>query len=343
MSEKKIRLAIIGATGYTGREAIAILVNHPDVEIVHLYSLENIGDDVTGVFPQFLGRLSLRIEDMDLAAVARDCNCAMLCVPHTAAMGIVAEVRRSGVRVIDFSADYRLNDVKVYNATYGVEHKHSGLLSEAVYGLPELHRDAIRNCDLVANPGCYPTSAILAGAPLVKNGLVKTDTIIVDSKSGVSGAGRALNVRTLFAECNESISAYNVGKHRHQPEMVQELSLLSGGEVRVLFTPHLIPVTRGILSTVYFDLIDEKSLDEIHGLFTGFYEKDYFVQVLPVGELPRTGDVANTNFCHIGMTITPGGKLVVVSAIDNLIKGASGQAVQNMNIMFGLPEHKGFL
>ena len=342
MSTSKIRLAIIGATGYTGREAISILLNHLDVEIVHLYSLDNIGEDITDVFPQFLGRISLKIEDTDLAAAARDCNCAMLCVPHTAAMGIVAELRKKDVRIIDFSADYRLNDVDEYNTTYGVDHKYPSLLEEAVYGLTELYREEIKSCNLLANPGCYPTGAILAGAPLVKNGFVKTDTIIVDSKSGVSGAGRALNIKTLFAECNESISAYNVGRHRHQPEITQELSILAGDKVSVLFVPHLIPVTRGILSTMYFDLIKKKGLKEIHALFTDFYKNDYFVQILPPGSLPKTGDVAMTNFCHIGITIAPTGKLVVVAAIDNLIKGASGQAVQNMNVMFGLPEEKGF-
>jgi N-acetyl-gamma-glutamyl-phosphate reductase len=342
MVSKKIRLAILGATGYTGREAISILLNHPDVEIVHLYSLENIGDDVTDVFLQFLGRTSLKIEETDVDAVIRDCNCAMLCVPHTAAMGLVAELHAGGVRVIDFSADYRLNDVDEYNATYGVKHKHAALFKEAVYGLPELHREEIRSSRLVANPGCYPTGAILAGAPLVKKGLVRTESIIVDAKSGVSGAGRALNVNNLFAECNESISAYKIGTHRHQPEMTQELSLLAGEKVPVLFVPHLIPVTRGILSTVYFDLVEEKSVEELHGLFEEFYEDDYFVHVLPLGTMPKTGDVAMTNFCHIAVTVTPTGELVVVTAIDNLIKGASGQAVQNMNIMFGLTEEKGF-
>ncbi len=342
MVSKKIRLAIIGATGYTGREAISILLNHPDVEIVHLYSLENIGDDIADVFSQFLGRVSLKIEETDLDAVVRDCNCAMLCVPHTAAMGVVAELHRNGIRVIDFSADYRLNDVAEYNATYGVKHKHAGLLKQAVYGLPELHRDKIKSSSLVANPGCYPTGAILAGAPLVKNHLVRTDSIIVDAKSGVSGAGRALNVKTLFAECNESISAYSIGSHRHQPEITQELSLLAGEKVSVLFVPHLIPVTRGILSTAYFDPVKEKSVEELQELFKEFYRDDYFVHVLPSGSMPKTGDVAMTNFCHIAITTTPTGKLVVVTAIDNLVKGASGQAVQNMNIMFGLPEEKGF-
>lgn len=342
MAGKKIRLAIIGATGYTGREALAILVNHPDVEVRHLQSLEFVGEDITDVFPQLLGRISLKIAKPDVPAVARDCNCAMLCVPHTAATEIAAELLRSGVRVIDYSADFRLRDVDEYNRTYNVEHKQPALIKEAVYGLPELHRDKIKSAKLVANPGCYPTSAILAGAPLVKNKLIRTDSIIVDSKSGVSGAGRSLNLRTLFAECNEAVSAYNIGKHRHQPEMTQELSLLTDSSVNVLFVPHLIPMTRGILSTVYFDLIKKQDVKEIHALFSDFYKNDFFVKVLPLGKLPSTGDVAKTNFCHIGISIAPNGKLVVVSAIDNLIKGASGQAVQNMNVMYGLPEEKGF-
>lgn len=342
MSEKKIRLAIIGATGYTGREALAILVNHPDVEVVHLFSLENVGDDIATVFPQLMGRLSLNIENTNIQAVIKNCNCAMLCVPHTAAMDFAAQLLKGGVRVIDYSADFRLNDVNVYNETYAVTHKHPGLIGKAVYGLPELHREEIESADLVANPGCYPTGAILAGAPLAKNSLINPDTVIVDSKSGVSGAGRTPNIKILFAECNESISAYNVGKHRHQPEITQELSLLAGKEVSALFVPHLIPVTRGILSTVYFDLIENKTIEDIRKLYLDFYKDDYFVQVLPLGMLPKTADVAKTNYCHIGMTITPSGKLVVVSAIDNLLKGASGQAIQNMNIMFGLPEEKGF-
>jgi N-acetyl-gamma-glutamyl-phosphate reductase len=342
MADKKIRLAIIGATGYTGREALAILVNHPDVEVRYLQSLEFIGDDIADVFPQLIGRISVKITKPDVMAVTKGCNCAMLCVPHTAATEIAAELLKNGVRVIDYSADFRLLDVGEYNRTYNVEHKQPALIKEAVYGLPELHRDKVKSAKLVANPGCYPTSVILAGAPLVKKNLVRIDNIIADSKSGVSGAGRSLNLRTLFAECNESVSAYNIGKHRHQPEMSQELSLLAGGSVNVLFVPHLIPMTRGILSTVYFDLVKKIDVQEVHELYSGFYKNDYFVKVLPLGKLPNTGDVAKTNFCHIGITIAPNGKLVIVSAIDNLIKGASGQAIQNMNIMYGLPEEKGF-
>jgi len=342
MADKKIQLAIIGATGYTGREALAILVNHPHVEVRHLQSLEFVGEDVVDVFPQLIGRISLKITKPDVPAVVRDCNCAMLCVPHTAAAEMASQLLKGGVRVIDYSADFRLLDVVEYNRTYNVEHKHPELMKDAVYGLPELHREKIKAAKLVANPGCYPTSVILAGAPLVRNKLIKTDSIIADSKSGVSGAGRSLNLRTLFAECNETVSAYNIGKHRHQPEMTQELSRLAGTNVAVLFVPHLIPMTRGILSTVYFDLVKKMDAKEVHSLFSDFYKNDYFVKVLPLGKLPNTGDVAKTNFCHIGVTIAPDGKLVVVSAIDNLIKGASGQAIQNMNVMFGLPEEKGF-
>lgn len=342
MADKKIKLAIIGATGYTGREALAILINHPDVEILHLQSLEFVGENISDVFPQLFGRISLTIAKPDIPSVIRDCNCAMLCVPHTAAAQIASELLKGGLRVIDFSADFRLLDVAEYNRTYNVEHKHPELIKEAIYGLPELYRDKIKYAKLLANPGCYPTSVILAGAPLAKNKLIKTDNIIADSKSGVSGAGRALNLRTLFAECNESVSAYNIGKHRHQPEMTQELSRIAGTSVNVLFVPHLIPMTRGILSTMYFDLLNKMDAKEVHALYCDFYKNDYFVKVLPFGKLPNTGDVAKTNFCHIGITIAPNGKLVVVSAIDNLIKGASGQAIQNMNIMFGLPEEKGF-
>jgi N-acetyl-gamma-glutamyl-phosphate reductase len=262
-------------------------------------------------------------------------------LPHQAAMLVVPAFLEMGKKVVDLSADYRFHDPALYEAWYQ-PHMNPEVLAKSVYGLPELHRKAIAESDLVGNPGCYPTSIILGLAPLLKKGLLDHTTIIADSKSAVSGAGRGAKVDTLFCEVNEGFKAYGIASHRHMPEIEQELSLLAGEQVTISFTPHLVPMDRGILSTLYATLTKETSVDKLLSLYQTFYRNEGFVRVLPEGVYPSTLHVRGSNFCDIGLTIDQRtGRVIVVSTIDNLVKGASGQAVQNMNIMNGFPENLG--
>ena len=255
-------------------------------------------------------------------------------------MEAVGEVIGEGKKVIDLGADYRFDDIAVYEKWYKVRHKTPDLAEKSVYGLPEINREPILKADIIGNPGCYPTSIILGLAPLLRNGLVKTDTVIADSKSGVSGGGRGLNLAFHYPECNENFKAYNIGGHRHIPEIEQELSKLAGQDITVSFTPHLVPMTRGMLSTIYVTLIDSgQSTEDLIELYRDFYSKEYFVRIHPEGQYPQTKWVSGSNFCDIGLNVdSRTGRVVVVSAIDNLVKGAAGQAVQNMNVIFGLDE-----
>jgi len=337
-----MNIAIVGATGYTGRELIALLLAHPHARIKRLYAVDNLGKPVGEVFGQFDGLLDLTIEEPDYATLVEECPVAFLCLPHAKAMDVAAQLHAHGVKVVDFSADYRLRDVAVYEATYDTEHTHPDLVAEAVYGLPELYRDEIAGASLVANPGCYPTGAVLAVAPLLRRKLVDPARIIFDSKSGVSGAGRTPNPRTVFAECNESVEAYGVGVHRHQPEIEQECSRLFGETLSVHFTPHLVPMTRGILTTAYVELVQDMTPDEVHAVYAGDYGPEPLIGLLPLGRYPRTADVAGTNRCRVGLYVK-GRRVVAISAIDNLIKGASGQAIQNLNLMFGFAETTGLM
>jgi N-acetyl-gamma-glutamyl-phosphate reductase len=288
------------------------------------------------VHPQLAGRLDLCLEDTGPIAVAAKADCVFSCLPHGASATVVAQLLETDARVVDFSADYRLNDADVYAQWYGQKHPDPDRVGKVAYGLPEIFADEIAPAKIVANPGCYPTSAILALAPLLSAGLISTDDIIVDSKSGVSGAGRTPKLTTHFAECNESISAYNVGRHRHTPEIEQILTTSAAKEVRVVFTPHLIPMDRGILTTAYSrptrdDLTEEQILQALRK----YYEGKPFVRV--VEHLPATKDTSGTNFCDITARIVRG-RVVTISCLDNLVKGASGAAVQNFNLMFGFPE-----
>ncbi len=330
-----IRVAIIGATGYTALELIKILLRHPEVEITTLTSRSEGSPHVASVHPQLAGRINLQLADLGPAEVAARADVAFSCLPHGVTASLVPKLLEGGMRVIDLSADYRLNDADVYAEWYGQKHPDAGRLGHTVYGLPELFREQIREARLVANPGCYPTSAILALAPFVKAGLIAPREIIIDSKSGISGAGRTPKLTTHFPECNESISAYNVGRHRHTPEIEQVLSTAAGESVEVIFTPHLVPMDRGILSTTYSrplaQLTEEQAIDTIRR----FYADEPFVRV--VDHLPGTKDTVDTNFCDITARVVRG-RLVTISCLDNLVKGASGAAVQNFNLMYGLPE-----
>ncbi len=330
-----IRVAIIGATGYTALELIKILLRHPEVEITALTSRSEGNPHVASVHPQLAGRIDLQMADLSPAEIASRAEVAFSCLPHGVTASLVPKLLDAGMRVVDLSADYRLNGAESYADWYGQTHADPERLGPTVYGLPELFRERIRDARLVANPGCYPTSAILPLAPLIKGGLVAPREVIIDSKSGVSGAGRTPKLTTHFPECNESISAYNVGRHRHTPEIEQVLSLASGRAVEVIFTPHLVPMDRGILSTVYTQPLGDISEERALAAIREFYSREPFVRV--VNHLPGSKDTVGTNFCDITVRLVRG-RLITISCLDNLIKGASGAAVQNFNLMYGFNE-----
>ncbi|MEX2173571.1 MAG: N-acetyl-gamma-glutamyl-phosphate reductase [Pirellulaceae bacterium] len=330
-----IRIAILGATGYTALESIKLLLRHPHAQITLVTSRQEGRLPLANIHPSLGGRLDLCLEDAAPEIVAQRCDCAFLCLPHAASAESAKELLTRGVRVIDFSADYRLDDAATYRQWYEHEHPDPQRLGSTPYGLPELFRSQIVAAPLVANPGCYPTSAILPLAPLLKGGLIEPDDIIVDSKSGASGAGRTPKLNTHFPECNESISAYAVGKHRHQPEIEQILGRATGKTVQVIFTPHLVPMDRGILSVCYAKPTRPITEQEVLTVLREFYAGQPFVRI--VDHLPGTKDTAHTNFIDITARVVRG-RLLLISAEDNLIKGAAGAAVQNFNLMFGFPE-----
>ncbi|MHB8156082.1 MAG: N-acetyl-gamma-glutamyl-phosphate reductase [Desulfocucumaceae bacterium] len=340
--QKEIKAGVIGATGYAGAELVRLLSDHPMVRLAGLTTRSYAGKPFWEVYPHLYKHTAMICEDLDLAGLVGRCDVVFTALPHGNSMPVAAEVSRQGKKLVDLGADFRFNDHSIYEKWYKVSHTEPGLNSSIVYGLPEIHRGIIKGASLVANPGCYPTSAILGLAPLLDKRLADTGSIVIDSKSGVSGAGRSPSLGTLYCEVNENIRAYNVGVHRHTPEIEQELSLLAGEAVVVSFTPHLTPMNRGILSTIYASLKEKKDLGEVLGLYQDYYSGSPFVRVLPPGMLPGTKAVSGSNHCDIGLAVdSRTGRVVVVSVIDNLIKGASGQAVQNMNIMFGLPEETG--
>ncbi len=334
-----IRVAILGATGYSALELIKILLRHPEVQIAALTSRQEGNPHIAMVHPSLVGRIDLRCENLEPAAVAARADCIFCCLPHGVVTSWVPPLLEAKRRVIDLSADYRLKDPEVYTKWYAHKHGDAANLPQAVYGLPELFRNRIREANLVANPGCYPTCAALALAPLLKAGLIETRGIIIDSKSGVSGAGRELKLTTHYAECNESVSAYSVGNHRHTPEIEQTLSAACGEAVEVIFTPHLVPMDRGILTTAYSTPIStlrgEITEQKLMETLQSFYAQEPFVRV--VDHLPGTKDTHGTNFLHVTARLVRG-KVITISCEDNLVKGASGQAVQNMNLMYGFPE-----
>jgi len=335
------RVSIAGATGYTGIELLRLLVRHPGVRIVALTADSHAGENIADAAPSLAGYLDHILVALE-PSIADDCDILFLALPHTASMAHVPELLNRDCRIIDLSADYRLHDSEVYGAWYKTPHQNPELLKEAVYGLPELHRHAISPARLVANPGCYPTGAILAVAPLIQAGWGDVDSIVIDSKSGVSGAGRKLSASTQFCEANEGVSAYGLGEHRHTPEIEQEISRMAGRGVTVSFSPHLMPMTRGLLSTVYVNLKQDVDRDRLHDHYMMFYEKEPFVRVLQPGRYANTHFVAGSNYCDIGVQVDPRTRrAVITSAIDNLMKGASSQAVQNMNLMLGLEETAG--
>jgi N-acetyl-gamma-glutamyl-phosphate reductase len=342
MSNAKLKIAIVGSSGYTGGELFRILLHHPQAMVTAVTSEKSAGKPITSIFPHLAGLTGLICEPLDPDAIAKKADFVFLALPHVTAQAAAYQFHKLGKKVVDLSADYRLMDPALYEKWYEHCHQYPELLKSAVYGLPELHREKIKQASLIANPGCYPTSAILGLAPLLEKDIVDPKSIVIDSKSGVSGAGRSPSLAHHYPEVNEGLMAYKIGTHRHTPEIEQELSALAGGAVTVSFTPHLIPMNRGILTTIYARFTHETNAAQLHALYGTFYHNEPFVRLLPLGQFPNVRNVRGSNFCDIGVYADPRtGRAVVVTAIDNLVKGASGQAVQNMNLMTGFDETEG--
>jgi N-acetyl-gamma-glutamyl-phosphate reductase len=337
----KTRVGIIGATGYTGVELLRLLLRHPEVEVTALTSQKYAGLPVDQVFPSVMSYLQLKCEELNLDQISKKTDFIFTAVPHKTAMETVPLFVQRGKRVVDLSADFRFKDPAVYEEWYQ-KHTCPELLKASVYGLPELHREEIRKARIVGNPGCYPTGALIGLIPLVAKGMISHETIVVDSKSGVSGAGRDVVLGSLFCEVNEGVKAYNIYKHRHLPEIEGELGQLAQKRIAVSFVPHLIPMDRGILTTLYVNFNQKVKGDDVVSVFDAYYRKEPFIRLCPKGKVPNTKDVRGSNYCDIGIVVDEsGGRGVIVTAIDNLVKGASGEAVQNMNIMLGYPETTG--
>jgi len=339
-----IRTGIVGITGYTGEELLKILSKHPSVAISGLYGRSSSKErDLKDIYPHF-SNLDLKIKPLNSKQIGNECDVVFLALPHAVAFEVVPHLLETGVKVIDLSADFRLKDPEIYEKWYKVKHTAKECIGKAVYGLSELNRDEIKQALLIANPGCYPTTVILGCAPAIKNCFVDLKRIVIDSKSGVSGSGRK-NAQEYFKSEHPNFKAYKIaGGHRHIPEIEQELSILSKKDITICFTPHIIPVERGMLSTIYVDMEKQVSTSLIINEYRKFYENREFVKILDEDVMPSIKNVVNTNYCEISMKFDKRtNRLVIISVIDNLLKGASGQAVQNMNIMFGLPETAGLI
>jgi len=337
-----IKASIIGATGYTGVELVRILSCHPQVELAVLTSRSYEGEQIAELFPSLKGKVEIACSPQDTAQVVKESDVIFVALPHGHSVPVVQEAVEQGKKVVDLGADFRFRKAATYEQWYQVTHEAPELSAKAVYGLPELYREQVKKASVVANPGCYPTAGILALAPALRAGLIEPSTVIVDAKSGVSGAGRKTSLTTHYGEVNENVNPYGVASHRHTPEIEQELAALAGEELTISFTPHLIPMTRGILATCYATLKEGVSEDRLRQVYEEFYQGEPFVHLLGPGQWPHTKWVYGSNRCLINLTVDQRtGRLVACSVIDNLVKGASGQAVQNMNLLFDLPETAG--
>lgn len=339
---RKIKVGIIGGTGYTGVELLRLLVRHPDVELSLITSRSEAGKSVVDLFPSLRGYTDIKFTQPEPASF-KDCDLVFSATPNGIAMTHARELVDQGVKLIDLAADFRIKDIATWEQWYGMSHACPELVEQAVYGLPEMHRGEIKNAQLVANPGCYPTATTLGYLPLLKLGVINADGLIVDAKSGVTGAGRGASVANLYSEVADSFKAYGVAGHRHHPEISQNLAQVSDDKIDLTFVPHLTPMLRGIHATLYCDLANqEQPLESLHQMVREFYQNEPFVDVLPLGSHPDTRSVKTSNMCRIALHRAAGsGKLIVLSVIDNLTKGAAGQAIQNMNIMFSLAEDSG--
>jgi len=334
-----LRVGVIGATGYTGEEIVKILSGHKKIKLTYLSAVIDKEEPISNIFPSLMGRIDLICKKPNTDEAVKEVDLVFLALPHRVSMEIAPKFLKAGKRVIDLSADYRLHQ-DVYKVWYGVEHKDKENLPIAIYGLPEIYHQAIKTANLIANPGCYPTSIILAIAPMVNEMTIGDAPIIADSKSGVTGAGRKADIALSFGEVNENLKAYKANEHQHKPEINKILSAIAGKDIDVIFTPHLVPLNRGILSTIYLKLKKKMDTKGAIGLYKNFYKDKPFVRIYGEGKFPQLRDVVATNYCDIGIKMT-GDMAIVVSCIDNLKKGAAGQAVQNMNIMCGFDEAEG--
>lgn len=338
-----LKAGVIGATGYTGEELIKILLRNPEVKITYLAAKVEKKSSLAEIFPYFKGQIDLDCDNLDIKKAISLCDLVFLALPHTVSMAFAPAFLRAGKKVVDLSADYRLS-VGIYEHWYKTKHSDPAGLKSAVYGLPELYREDIKKAKLIANPGCYPTAAILSLAPIAATMSKEIESIIIDAKSGVTGAGRKASMDFFFSEINESLRAYKINSHQHMPEIEQELSKLAGAKIGVNFVPHLIPINRGILETIYVKFKNSVGEHKLHDVYRKFYKNEPFVRLRVPGSFPQIRDVAYTNYCDIGIKAEEKEKLaIIVVAIDNLLKGAAGQAVQNLNILCGFKEGTGLL
>lgn len=338
------KVGIIGATGYVGIEIVRILQNHPDIQVSSVVSHSFVGKKISDVYPNLRKVFDMECEEFDIDKIAEKAEIFITALPHGISKEVIPKLVEKGKRIIDHSGDFRYKSVEVYEKWYNTTHGMPHLLDISVYGLPELHREEIKTAQIVGNPGCYPTCSILGLAPLLKNRLVDTKNIIIDAASGVTGAGRNTDLPYQFCERTESFKAYKVSTHRHTSEIEQEISLLAGEDIVVSFTPHLVPMKRGMLCTIYANLACEKEASELIALYRDYYKDEYFVRILDEGELPETKNVAGSNYIDIGLVVDKRlNRVIVLSALDNLGKGAAGQAIQDLNLMFGLPEIRGLI
>ncbi|NLO24624.1 MAG: N-acetyl-gamma-glutamyl-phosphate reductase [Clostridiales bacterium] len=337
-----IKVAIIGGTGYTGQELVRILCRHPRAKLEGISARSGAGQNYADIYTSLRGFTGIICEDFGDGELIQRSDVGFAALPHGLSGEIVPEAVNRGKRVIDLGADFRFSDERVYEEWYGAKHPCPAILKRAVYGLPELKRNAIVDAAIVGNPGCYPTCSILALTPLLKEDMLEEGSVIIDAKSGISGEGRSLRLGSHFCECNESVKAYSVAGHRHTPETEEQLSAVAGKKVTVTFTPHLVPMQRGMLVTAYGKLKKGVDAEWLRQLYIGYYQDEYFVRVMKEGVMPTTGQVRGSNFCDISLAVDQrAGRVIVCSVIDNLVKGASGQAVQNMNIIFGFDEKDG--
>lgn len=339
-----IKVGIIGATGYAGNELVRLLLGHKDAEIVWLGSRSYIDQNYSDVYRNMFKLVDAKCMDDNMEQLANEVDVIFTATPQGLCASLVNDEILSKTKIIDLSADFRLKDVNVYEQWYKLEHKAPQYIDEAVYGLCEINRDKVsKDTRIIANPGCYTTTSILTLYPMVKEGIINPDTIIIDAKSGTSGAGRGAKVANLFCEVNESMKAYGVGTHRHTPEIEEQLGYACGrDDLKLIFTPHLVPMNRGILVTAYANLAKDVTYEDVKAAYDKYYDKEYFVRVLPKDVCPETRWVEGSNFVDIGFKIEPRtNRLIMMGALDNLVKGAAGQAVQNINLLFGLPENEG--
>ncbi|MCI9067291.1 MAG: N-acetyl-gamma-glutamyl-phosphate reductase [Lachnospiraceae bacterium] len=337
-----IKAGIIGSTGYAGAELAGLLLDHPEAEVVWYGSRSYVGEEYSSIYRNMFRMVDAKCMDDNMEELAAQADVIFTATPQGLCASLINDGILEKAKVVDLSADFRIKDVKIYERWYGLEHKSPGYIGEAVYGLCEINREDVRKARLVANPGCYTTCSILTLYPLVKEGLVDVSTIIIDAKSGTSGAGRGAKVPNLFCEVNESIKAYGIASHRHTPEIEEQLGYACGEKVLLNFTPHLVPMNRGILATAYASLTKPVSSGEVRAAYEKYYGNEYFIRLLPEGVYPETRWVEGSNFVDINFKIDERtGRIIAVGALDNLVKGAAGQAVQNMNLMFGLPEAMG--